>query len=239
MDELHVFHDIFAALPVSGTLFNALMIVAGTTVGLTIGGKLPERLTEGMLTAIGVFVVYLGLDMARLSTSMLNLMFSFVGGTAVGELLNIHSALERFGGWAKGALRMKDERFGEAFVSASLIFCTGSLAILGSIENGLGGFPSILVTKSIIDGTTSVLFAISLGVGTAFSAIPILIYQGAISLTASAAQAIMNREVIDAMSAVGGLMVACIGLNLIGVVKIRTSNQLPGIAIAALLAFIL
>lgn len=229
-------HTIFGLLPISGSIFNAALVVAGTAVGMTVGKRLPQRLTESLMAAIAVFVVYLGLSMARTDTGILTLLFSFVGGTAIGEFLNIHTALERFGEWAKRALKMKDERFGEAFVSASLIYCTGSLAILGSIEEGLGAFPAILVTKSIIDGTSSVVFAISLGVGTAFSALSVLVYQGTITLTAAAAQNVMSQPVIDAMTAVGGLMIVCIGLNLLGVAKIRTSNQLPGIVVAALIA---
>jgi len=167
---------------------------------------------------------------------MLNLLFSFVGGAAIGELLDIHTALERFGEWARRKLKMKDERFGEAFISASLIFCTGSMAILGAIEEGLGEFPKILITKSMIDGISSIVFAISLGIGTAFSGLAILVYQGAITLTAAAAQSFMTQHVIDSMTAVGGLMIICIGLNMLGIAKIRTSNQLPGILIAALIA---
>ena len=236
MDLSSLSHVIFGIFPISGSIFNAALIVIGTSIGLGIGHRLPKRLTDSLMSAIAVFVIYLGFEMARYSTGMLTLLFSFVGGTAIGELINIHAALERFGEWAKRTLRMKDERFGEAFISASLIYCTGSLAILGAIEEGLGGFPTILITKSIIDGTSSIVFAISLGVGTAFSALPILLYQGAITLTAAAAQTVMTKPVIDSMTAVGGLMIVCIGLNLLGVAKIRTSNQLPGIVVAALIA---
>ena len=227
---------LFGAIPISGSIFNSLMIVLGTAVGLTIGRHLPERLTETLMSAISVFVMYLGIKMAGAGAGMLTMLFGFVGGAAIGEALDIHSALERFGEWARRRLRMKDERFGEAFISASLIFCTGSMAILGAIEEGLGNFPAVLITKSIIDGASSIVFAISLGVGTAFSAIPILIYQGSMTLAARAAQSVMSQPVIDAMTSVGGLMVICIGLNIMGVAKIRTSNQLPGIIIAALIA---
>ena len=227
---------IFGILPISGSIFNALLVVTGTAIGLTVGKRLPARLTDSLMAAIAVFVLYLGIDMAGASTGILNLLFSFVGGAAIGEALDIHSALERFGEWSKRKLKMRDERFGEAFISASLIYCTGSLAILGSIEEGLGAFPAILITKAIIDGTSSIVFAATLGVGTAFSAASILVYQGTITLTAAAAQSIMTQPVIDSMTAVGGLMIVCIGLNLLGVAKIRTSNQLPGIVIAALLA---
>ena len=227
---------VFGILPISGSIFNALLVLAGTTLGLTIGKKFPERMNQTLMASISVFILYLGFDMARASTGMLNLLFSFVGGSAIGELLDIHSALERFGEWAKRTLKMKDERFGEAFVSASLIFCTGSMAILGAIEEGLGEFPRILITKSIIDGISSIVFAISLGIGTAFSGLAVLVYQGAITLTASAAQAFMTQPVIDSMTAVGGLMIVCIGFNILGVARIRTSNQLPGIVIAALIA---
>ena len=232
----NLLEKIFGIIPISGSIFNALLVVAGTAVGMTIGKRFPKRMNETLMAAIAVFVTYLGFEMARASTGMLNLLFSFVGGAAIGELLNIHSALERFGEWARKKLKMKDERFGEAFISASLIFCTGSMAILGAIEEGLGGFPNILITKSMIDGISSTVFAVSLGVGTAFSGLAILVYQGAITLTAAAAQSFMTQHVIDSMTAVGGLMIVCIGLNMLGVAKIRTSNQLPGILIAALIA---
>ncbi|MDR1915796.1 MAG: DUF554 domain-containing protein [Synergistaceae bacterium] len=228
-----IINAVFGVLPASGSIFNALLIILGTVIGLTVGGKLPDRLTGALMSSIGVFIMYLGFDMTRSSEGMLNMLFSFVGGSAIGEALNIHIALSRFGEWAKRSLRMKDERFGEAMISASLIYCTGSLAILGSIEEGLGKFPAILIAKSVIDGVSSIVFAISLGVGVGFSAIAVLIYQCAITFTASAASAIMNTHVINSMTAVGGLMVICIGLNILGVAKIRTSNQLPGIVIAA------
>ena len=227
---------IFDIIPISGSIFNGLLVVIGTTVGMTIGKRFPQRMSETLMAAIAVFVTYLGFEMARAFTGMLNLLFSFVGGAAIGELLDIHTALERFGEWARRKLKMKDERFGEAFISASLIFCTGSMAILGAIEEGLGEFPKILITKSMIDGISSIAFAISLGIGTAFSGLAILVYQGAITLTAAAAQSFMTQHVIDSMTAVGGLMIICIGLNMLGIAKIRTSNQLPGILIAALIA---
>ena len=228
--------SIIGAVPISGSIFNAVIVIIGTIVGLTIGKRLPERVTDSLMSAIAIFVIYLGVKLAGSGAGMLTMLFGFVGGAAIGEAMDIHSALERFGEWAKRTLRMKDERFGEAFITSSLVYCAGSLAILGSIEEGLGGFPAILITKSIIDGASSVVFAISLGVGTAFSAIPILIYQVSITLTARAAQSIMSPQVIDAMTSVGGLMVLCIGLNLLGAAKIRTSNLLPGIVVAALIA---
>ncbi len=236
MGDTGLLAALFGAIPIAGSAFNALTILLGSFVGLTAGKRLPQRLTEALMTAVGVFVLYLGLDMARTETPMLVLLFGFVGGTLIGELLHIHEALERFGEWAKRALRMKDERFGEAFITASLVYCTGSLAILGSIEEGLGGFPTILITKAILDGASSIVFSVSMGVGVAFSVVPILLYQGTITLTAAAAQSVMGPPVVNAMTAVGGLMVACIGFNMLGLTKIRTSNQIPGIVVAALLA---
>lgn len=232
----HALEAIFDILPISGSIFNAALVIGGTGIGMTIGRKFPSRMNETLMSAISVFVIYLGLDMAGASTGILNLLLSFVGGAAIGELLDIHSALERFGEWAKKKLKMKDERFGEAFISASLIYCTGSMAILGSIEEGLGGFPGILITKSIMDGMSSIVFSATLGIGTAFSGLSILVYQGIITLAAASAQSMLTQHVIDSMTAVGGLMIVCIGLNILGVAKIRTSNQLPGIVIAALLA---
>ena len=229
------FGNVFTGLPIAGSLFNAGMIVLGTMIGLPIGDRLPKRVTDSLMSSIGVFVIYLGLGMANTSTALLTTLFAFVGGTAIGEILNIHTSLERLGEWMKTRLRMKDARFGEAFITVSLIFCTGSLAILGSIEEGLGHFPAMLITKSLIDGASSMVFAISLGVGTAFAALSVLVYQGSITLVASAAESIVQQPTVDAMTSVGGLMVVCIGLDLLGVAKIRTGNQLPGIVLAALI----
>ncbi|GHV52447.1 membrane protein [Synergistales bacterium] len=229
------FGEFFAHIPASGTLFNVALILFGSMMGMLIGKRIPKALTDALISVIGVFILYLGFSMANSGAGMLKMLFSIIGGTAAGELLGINNAINSFGEWAKGKLRMRDERFSDAFVSTSLIYCMGSLAILGSIEDGLGGFPAILTAKAVMDGVSALVFSASLGVGVAFSAFSILVYQGSITLLASVAQSIMTDPVIESMSSVGGLMLICVGLNLLGITKIKTSNQIPAILFAAVL----
>jgi uncharacterized membrane protein YqgA involved in biofilm formation len=230
-----VFGEIFAHIPASGTFFNAALILFGSMTGMLIGKRIPKALTDALISAIGVFILYLGLSMANPGAGMLKMLFSFIAGTAVGELLDINSAINSFGEWAKKKFHMRDERFSDAFVSTSLIYCMGSLAILGSIEDGLGGFPAILTAKAVMDGVSALAFAASLGAGVAFSAFPVFIYQGSITLLASAAQSILTAPVIESMTSVGALILICVGLNLLGITKIKTSNQIPAILFAAIL----
>lgn len=228
--------SLFASVPTSASLLNALTIIVGCSIGLTVGRRIPQRISDALVQALGIVVIYNGCTMISTSADPLIMLASFVGGTAIGELLRLDAAFERFGEWAKKKLRMKDERFVAAFVSTSLIYCVGSMAILGSIEQGLGEFPTLLVTKSVMDGTSAVVFSATLGIGVLFSCVPVYIYQAAITLGASSAQELLTPPIVEAMSSAGGLMLACIGLNMIGVTKFRTANQLPALAIASLLA---
>lgn len=230
-----LFESIAAIFPITGSAINAITILIGSTIGITAGKKIPEKILTSMMGAMGIFSVYLGLDMVLSNrASTLTILFCFVGGTMIGEILSLHDRFERFGAWLKAKIKSKDERFVDAFVSSSLIFCVGSLAILGSIEEGLGAFPTITITKAIMDGTSSIVFSATLGVGVIFSAASVFVYQAAITLCADAASSLFTEGVISTMSAVGGLMIVCIGLNIIGATKFRTASQLPAIVAAAI-----
>ena len=160
-------------------------------------------------------------------------------GTTTGELLALEERLERAGRWLE--VRVAGEGTGEvarAFVTATLVFCVGAMAIMGAVEDGLGGVPHILYTKAILDGVTSVLFASALGIGVIFSAVPVLLYQGALTLAARAVGGFLTPPVVAELTAAGGLVIVGIGINLLGLARIRTGNLLPAVIFAALIALV-
>lgn len=225
--------DIITSIPLAGSIINAIAVIVLGSVGLVIGSRLPERIARSLISALGACTIALGLGMTIGSGSVsLRTIVAMVAGTAVGEALDIESRFERFAERTKARFKVRDARFVEAFVSTSLIYCVGSMAILGAIEEGMGAFPSIYLTKSLMDGISGVVFAATLGIGVIFSSASVFVYQGALTLCAEGAKAFVTPAVVDSMTSVGGIMIVCIGLNLLGVTKIRTSCQLPAILFA-------
>jgi hypothetical protein len=167
---------------------------------------------------------------------ILLVIFSLVIGAVVGELMQLEKRLNDFGGSLKDKFGGEDDLFVQGFVQASLIYCVGAMAIMGSIQDGLNNDPSILFTKSLLDGITSIAFAASTGIGVAFSVITILIYQGSITLAANWAAVYLTEDMIRIMTASGGLLITAIGLNMLGVSKIKTGNLLPTLLVAVVLS---
>ena len=184
---------------------------------------------------MALFVVTLGVGMAIKTQQPLVVIASIALGSLIGELMNLEGALEaasmklekRIGDGAKG--------FSTGFITTSLIYCTGSMAVLGAFEEGRGGYPSLLLAKGLIDGLTSVAMAASLGFGVIFSAVPVFLYQGLLTLAAGWIQPFMSEAAVTEMSATGGLMLMGIGINLLGFMKIRVMNMLPGLVVAVIL----
>jgi uncharacterized membrane protein YqgA involved in biofilm formation len=228
--------DFFSYLPALGTLVNALAVVAGSTAGLFIRSRLPEKLMKAIFQSIGLFTLFLGIHMASQTGNFLVLIFSLVLGSLAGEMIDLDGLLQKFGEGLKNRFSQGSDHFVEGFITASLLFCTGSMAILGAIEEGLGGFPNLLFAKSLLDGVSSLALAASLGLGVLFAALPLLVYQGGITLFASAAQAYLSQAVIDEMSAVGGLILLGLGLVILDIKVIKVTNMLPGLVLAALMA---
>ena len=225
-----------------GTLINVGTIVAGTASGLLAGRRIPERMRVTVLQGVGLIVVALGLGEVIASDNIVFPLVAVVAGTVVGELLRIEDRLEAVG----ERLRRKVERprpfererastFVDGFVSASLLFCVGPLAILGSIEDGLRGDIDLLVVKSALDGLVAVIFAATMGWGVGFSAVAVLVYQGALTLLAGTADSLLTERMVLEMSATGGVMIMAIGVRLLEVLKIRVGSMLPGLLIAPLL----
>jgi uncharacterized membrane protein YqgA involved in biofilm formation len=214
-----------------GPVVNAVVIVVCGLAGAFLIRGIPERFEEILKKAIGLSIIYVGIRGVLENERVLLLIMSMVGGAVLGELINIDLRMNRFGEWAEKKLGMSGGAFSRGFVSASILFCTGSMAIVGSMQSGLLGNHETLFAKSILDGSISVVFAASMGIGVVFSALPVLIYQGAIALASMAIKDFLSPEIIREMSAVGNLLVAAIGFNFLGVKEIRVANLIPAIFI--------
>lgn len=214
-----------------GTIVNAVAIVIGGSIGTVFGNKFTERYSEIITQAISLSVILVGLLGAIKTENILLLILSMAIGSLIGEFINIEKRLGNFGDKLQNRFAKEGHNIAEGFVMATLIFCVGSMAILGSIESGVKGNHTTLFAKSILDGVFSMVFASSLGIGVAFSAVSVFIYQGLITVLANQASDILTLSAINELSAVGGLLIMTIGLNTLKVTKIRVGNMLPAVFI--------
>lgn len=221
-----------------GTLINVGAVIVGSVVGLAIHAKLPERFTKIAFQGIGLFTIFLGVTMAMKTGNFLIMIFSIVIGAIIGELIALEKYINKFGGYLKKRIKSKNEKFSEGLVAAFLLFCMGSMTVLGAIEEGLGGVPNLLLAKSVLDGFSSVALAASLGIGVMFSVVPLLIYQGGLTLFAASLQSFFTTALINELSAVGGLLLLGLGINILGIKKLKVLNMLPSLVIAVILAYI-
>lgn len=215
-----------------GTIVNVIAIICGSLLGLMFRKGIPENYKQIIMSGIGLSVILIGIKSALSSDQLLIVIFSVIIGAAIGEFLRIEAKLESLGGYIEDRLATRSgdsSTFTRGFVTASLVFCVGSMAIVGSLESGLTGNHQTLFAKSILDGVTSLIFASTLGIGVLFSGIAVFVYQGAITLTAVFMKNFLVAETISQMTSVGGLLILAIGLNLLEITKIRIGNLLPGI----------
>ncbi|CCU79896.1 hypothetical protein HSACCH_01684 [Halanaerobium saccharolyticum subsp. saccharolyticum DSM 6643] len=222
-----------------GTIVNIAAVLGGSTVGVLFRGRFPEKVQNTVIHGISLAVILIGMQMAfsiEKDPDILLVIFSLVIGAVIGESLQIEKRLNKFGESLKEKFGGGDDLFVQGFVQASLIYCVGAMAIMGAIQDGLNSNPSILYTKSLLDGITSIAFAASTGIGVAFSVIPIFIYQGSITLASSWAAVYLTEDMIRVMTASGGLLITAIGLNMLGVSKIKTGNLLPALLVAVILS---
>ena len=222
-----------------GTAINVGAILAGSVIGVSIGSRLPERIRQTVLNGLGLLTMLVGLQMAFGTRNLMIVLGAILLGGLLGEILRIHDGLERFGAFLQSALsRSRNPLFGEGFVTASLVFCVGPMAILGSIQDGMTGDYRLLAVKSVLDGFAAIAFSASLGWGVSLSALSILLYQGGITLCATTLSRILTDPMIVEMTAAGGLIIVGISLKLLDLKDIRLANFLPALAIAPLIVFI-
>lgn len=215
------------------TFINAGLVLLGSLIGLLFKKYISDRLTTVVTQALSLCVLGIGISMAIKTEDTLCVIICMVLGTMLGELLNIEGKLDAAGEFLRRKLIRGEgnNRFTEGFVTATVLYCVGAMAITGSIEAGLNQNYSIIVSKGVIDGVTSISFAAAMGVGVAFSVIPLTIYQGAITLLAAVVGPYLSDPVILEMSAVGGTAIVGIALNMLNIpgLKIKVGNMLPAI----------
>ncbi|MBS7649697.1 DUF554 domain-containing protein [Candidatus Bathyarchaeota archaeon] len=220
-----------------GTLVNAIAVVIGSLIGLGFRGKFPDRIKSIVFQAIGLVTFFIGFQMSLKTGNLVVLFFSMLIGAVIGEILDIEKHIEGFGNFIKSRFSSKEDRFVEGFITAFLVFCMGSMTIVGSIEDGLSGNPSILYAKSMLDGFASISLASVLGIGVLFSAIPLLLYQGGITMLASLSRVFFTEAVINELSATGGIVLIGLGVNILEIRKIKVANLLPSLVVSAVITY--
>jgi uncharacterized membrane protein YqgA involved in biofilm formation len=244
-----------------GTLVNTGAVIVGSLVGMAIHSRLPQRYVNIVFQGIGLITIGIGVSMSLKSGNILLAVISVVAGAVIGEWLGIDRGLEKFshllqrkaGGKnadlpdpAETAVddtpaaerKTASSRFTEGFITASMLFCVGSMSILGAIEDGTGQTPNLFFTKSIMDGMSSIILASSFGIAILFSSASVLVYQGGLTLLAGFLMHYMSDAMVADMTAVGGLMLVGLGLNILKIKSINVVNMLPALVVAVLLSYL-
>jgi len=227
-----------------GTLVNGALIIIGTLLGKILN-RIPESMKVTVMYAIGLAVMVLGLQMGLKSENFLIVILSLVIGAVLGEVWALEDKLNKLGMWLERKLGPSTGKgsIAEGFVTATLIFVIGAMAIIGALDSGIRGDHDVLYTKSIIDGFTSIILTTTLGIGVLFSAVPVMLYEGLIALFATQIDTIVPKALMDQfiteMTATGGVMIFAIGLNLTGMTKIKVANFLPGILVTGLIVSVI
>lgn len=218
----------------TGTLVNTGAVVAGSLIGLAAGKRLPERMKKLLLQCLGLSTLLIGFQMALSGKELMAVIACLLLGAIIGEAVNLESWIERLGEWLKTRARSGSSTFVEGFVTSSLLYVTGAMVIVGSIQDGVAGDPRTLYIKAMLDGVASIALASTLGPGVLFSALSVFAVQGSLTLLASRLVFLQAPAVLDAVTATGGLLIVAIGINLLELTKIRIGNLIPALVLAIL-----
>jgi len=222
-----------------GTLFNVFTVVVGSAIGLVIKNKLPARIIQVVFQALGLFTMILGVSMTlKTNGQHLIMIFSLIIGSIIGEVFRLDENFNKLSEQLKAKLKSKSEKFSEGFITAFILFCIGPMAILGSIQEGLGESSELLFTKSVMDGFSSIALAAALGIGVLFSAIPLFLFQGGITLSASFLGTYLSPEIIAELTALGGVLLVGLGINILEIKKIKILNMLPSLVVVVVMCLI-
>ncbi|MCL2414015.1 MAG: DUF554 domain-containing protein [Bacteroidales bacterium] len=228
-----------------GTLVNVAAIIVGSAVGALIRSRLPQKYIDTAFQCAGLITMIIGISMALKSDRIVLIVISLIVGAIIGVALNLDGNTEKAANYLLKKFAKKDSNSQnssksrlaiEGFITTSVLFCTGSMAILGAFEDGMGQTPNLLYTKSVIDGFASIAFASSFGIFVAFSAIPVLIYQGALTLLTVYLMQFMNDAMIADLTAVGGILLFALGINIMRIKEIKVINFLPALIVIVVLS---
>lgn len=220
-----------------GTLVNVAAVAAGSLVGCWVGKYLSSRMRTTLMVGLGLAVLLIGLQLALKSQQLMIVIGSLIFGGIIGEVIGIEKRMEDFG----NGLQQRFSGLGsvaEGFVTSSLLFCVGAMAIMGALQDGLGDEPTILYAKAALDGVAAIALTSTLGIGVLFSVIPLLLYQGAITLAAELSQRVLTEAVVVEMNAVGGLLIVAIAFDMLGVKRFPVGNLLPAVFVSVALLWI-
>lgn len=227
-------------MPGLGTLVNSGVIILGSLIGLLLKRGLPEKWQETMINSIALCVFIIGIQMAMKTDNIIIVIISLVIGSIIGEIIDIEDGMNGLGAWLGSKLSKESGsiagQIAEGFVNSSILFCTGAMAIVGSIQDGLSGDCSTLFAKATLDGIIALILTANVGIGVMLSAITVGIYQGSITLMAGFVEPYITEVILQEITASGGVMIMAIGTNMLRITKIRIGNMLPGMLVAAVLA---
>lgn len=221
-----------------GTIVNVLAVLLGSLAGLMFHSRLSKRYTDIIFQAIGLFTIILGVMMALRAQEWLVVILSLIIGGVVGEALQLESFFDQLASRLGARFKAGGKNFNEGLLTAFLLFCMGSMTVLGAVEEGMGGKPELYYIKSVMDGISAIALASGMGIGVLFSIIPLFIYQSALTFVAYYFGSFMPELMIASISATGGVLLLGLGLNLLHIAKIKMLNLLPSLAFAAFFAWL-
>ena len=217
-----------------GTLVNTAAVIIGGLIGLVLKKRMPDRVTTIYFQAIGLFTLAIGASMAVSMEKILIVVSSLALGSLIGEWCDLEKGAEKLSDYLKVRFKIGSEKFSEGLVTSFLLFCVGSMTILGTIQEGTGGSPDLLFTKSTMDFFSAILLASAMGVGVLFSSVPLFIFQATITIIARYAANFFTDDIILGLTNVGGILLIGLGINILGIKKLRIMNMLPSLLIVIL-----
>ena len=217
-----------------GTVVNTAAVLIGGLLGLVLKKRMPDRVTTIYFQAIGLFTLAIGASMAVNMEKILIIVSSTALGSLLGEWFDLETGVEKISNYLKDRFKIGSEKFSEGLVTSFLLFCVGSMTILGTIQEGTGGSPDLLFTKSTMDFFSAILLASAMGVGVVFSSVPLFVFQASLTLLAKYAAHFFSDDIILGLTNVGGILLIGLGMNILGIKKLRIMNMLPALVIVVL-----
>lgn len=221
-----------------GTLINVIAVIIGSLIGILINRKLPEKIITIIFQVMGLFTLVLGISMSLKTEHYLIVIGSLVAGAVIGEWVDLDKYMNRWSENLKKRLKFRNSKFTDGMITAFLLYCMGAMTILGAIEEGVEGSYDILMMKSLMDGVSSIALAAGLGIGVIFSAIPLLIYQGGLTLFSAMIGEHFTEVIISDLSATGGILLIGLGINILEIRHLKILNMVPALVIVVILSYL-
>lgn len=221
-----------------GTLINVAAVIIGSLIGLMIKQKLPPKIITIIFQVMGLFTLVLGVSMSLKTEHFLVVIGSLVLGAVIGEWIDLDKYMSRWSVSLKARLKVGNEKFSDGLITAFLLYCMGAMTIMGAIEEGVEGSYDILLMKSLMDGVSSIALASGLGIGVLFSSIPLLVYQGGLTLFSSYIGEHLTEGIINDLSATGGILLIGLGINILEIKKLKIINMVPALVIVVILSYL-